>query len=197
MAGQIFRGRLNPFSRMRHYLLVRDPYQRLESFFKDKFRQEPALKLNENDQVQRCQRMFFPYLAINPDEPPPLIRRNLLKVPFDQFIAFLPHVYQLDGHLVPQVRTTKIHLRKRAKFPFLIRKLSEIPIPFRKILKLESADDLAFLQNELSIDLSKKHNNTDKIKLPNPWTPELRAVVNNLYRADFQTFDYDLVLSQK
>jgi len=67
-----------------------------------------------------------------------------------------------------------------------------IELKFDRILKIESLDDLTYLQNNLLIDLSIKHNNTHKVKLPNPWKPSLLTVVNNLYQADFETFNYEM-----
>jgi hypothetical protein len=167
--------------RMPHFLLVRNPYDRLESFYKDKFRQVPATQRLTYDQLQDCQRFFCPFLHIHPDDAPATIREKLLGLSFARFIELLPQVYQCDLHLRPQVMTKLVYYRRR-------------PIASLKIdrtLHMESPDDLRYLQDELGIDLSRKHNSTQTIPLANPWSPELRAIVNKLYRADFQEFGYE------
>ncbi|TGO03178.1 hypothetical protein PN36_11450 [Candidatus Thiomargarita nelsonii] len=182
MAIHTYLNRFTPFHLRCHFLLVRDPYKRLVSFYKDKFRQQPLHKWLTYDELQICQRLFCPYIQINPYSSPADIREKLLSVSFTQFINLLPQVYHLDDHLRPQTRLTMMFFHG-------------IPIgsiKFERILKVESSDDMAYLQDELSIGLSKKYNNTDKILLPNPWSPALRAVVNNLYQADFEAFNYEM-----
>ncbi len=136
-----------------------------------------------DDKLQDCQRIFYPYIQINSHSSPVEIRDKLLRVSFAQFIKLLPQVYHLDGHLHPQTQLTLIYFR-------------HIPIgsmKFDRILKVESSEDMAYLQNELSIDLSIKPNNTDKIQLSKPWSPALLDIVNNLYQADFEAFNYEML----
>jgi hypothetical protein len=166
-----------------HYLVVRDPYRRIESFFKDKFRQTPLMQLNEYAQLQHCQQIFCPFLQIGPHDSPGAIREKLLGLSFAQFVEQLPHVYQLDWHLLPQVMTPKVYYRAWPVAPLII----------TRTLKIESPDDLRYLQDELAIDLSHKHNSTDAIQLEGAWSPNVRAIVNKLYRADFKKFGYKLV----
>ena len=176
-----FLNRFTPFHLRRHFLLVRDPYKRAVSFYKDKFRQVPLDKWLTYDELQSCQRLFCPHIDLTPNDSPAEIRHKLLSVSFAQFINLLPQVYQRDAHLRPQTQLIMIFFRGMP-----------IKLKFDRILKVELADDLAYLQDELSIDLSKRHNSTHKIQLPNPWDPSLLAVVNNLYRADFEAFNYEM-----
>jgi len=164
-----------------HFLIVRDPYTRLESFFKDKFRQDPVVTLRGYDQLQRCHRFFCSYLRIDPADSPMTIREKLLRLSFEQFVHLLPTVYLLDGHLHPQVNIMTIRFRG-----------APIQLKFNRILQIESAADLAYLQDELAIDVSKKINNTNQVAWSPPWHPDLRAVVNDLYKADFATFQYEM-----
>lgn len=164
-------------------MLVRNPYKRLESFYKDKLRQHPLRRLYTDDKLLDCQRIFCPYIQINDHESPTEIRDKLLSVSFPQFIKLLPQVYHLDGHLRPQTKLTLMYFRR-------------VPIgymKFDKILKILSLEDIAYLQNDLSIDLSRKYNDTNKIQLSKPWSPALRHIVNNLYQADFEAFNYEML----
>lgn len=176
-----FLDRFTPFRLRHHFLLVRDPYKRAVSFYKNKFRQVPLHKWVTYDELQNCQRIFGPHIDIAPDQSPAEIRHKLLNVSFAQFINLLPQVYQHDDHLHRQTELMTIFFRG-----------IPIKLKFDRILKVELADDLAYLQDELSIDLCKIHNSTHKIQLPNPWNPSLLAVVNNLYRADFEAFNYEM-----
>jgi len=164
-----------------HFLIVRDPYTRLESFFKDKFRQDPVVTMRAYHELQRCQHFFCAYLQITPTDSPVTIREKLLSLSFDQFVHLLPTVYLQDGHLYPQVWMMTIHFHG-----------APIQLHFDRVLKIEAAADMAYLQNGLAIDLSKKVNDTQQVEWSSPWQPELYAIVNDLYKADFDMFQYEM-----
>lgn len=170
-----------PVPWMGHFLLVRDPYQRLESFYKDKFCQEPTRALRPYAELQHSHRCFGPYLRIDVADAPATIREKLLGLSFAQFIRLLPNVYLLDGHLYPQVNITTLLWCGRSH-----------QLAFDRIFKVESATDLAYLQDGLALDLSQSYNSTQSIALPDPWQPELRTIVNHLYKADFAAFRYEM-----
>lgn len=176
-----WRKRWAPFGTWPHFLLVRNPYQRLESFYKDKFRQDPMHTLRAYTELQRCQRFFCPYLHIEPSDAPITIREKLLSVSFAQFVQLLPEVYLFDEHLHPQVyiMTSRWHC---ISFQF----------KFNRILQVESAHDLAYLQDKLGLDVSQKYNHTEQVVYPTPWPLELCALVNQLYKADFVAFNYEM-----
>ncbi len=168
--------------RMPHFLLVRNPYDRVESFYKDKFRQMPLAQVADYDQLQECQQLFCPLLHIVPNDDPATIREKLLDVSFAQFIELLPQLYQRDWHLRPQVMTKRIYRRGQPIAPIII----------TRTLQVESPADRRYIQDKLRIDLSQKHNSTQTIQLANNWSPALRTTVNQLYRADFQKFGYEM-----
>jgi hypothetical protein len=171
--------RWTPLPWQRHFLLVRDPYQRLESFYKDKFRLEPTLALRTYTELQYCQRLFCPYLQITQESEPALIREKLLSFSFAHFIQLLPELYLADGHLHPQAHISTLRWRGRT-----------IQLQFDRVLKIESAPDLAYVQDALALDLSQTYNSTRQVAWSTPWRPDLRAVVNRLYKADFVAFAY-------
>ena len=178
---QYYLGGPAPAPRLSHFLVVRNPYTRLESFFKDKFRQDPVVRLRTYDQLQRCQRLFCAYLQIVPADSPMTIREKLLSLSFEQFVQLLSTVYLQDGHLHPQIQMTTIRFRGA---PLLLN--------FARVFKLESATDMADLQAKLAIDVSQPINHTHQVKWSSPWQPDLYAVVNELYKADFETFQYEM-----
>ncbi len=80
-----------------HFFVVRNPYTRLESFFRDKFRQDPVTKARAYDELQRCQRFFCAYLQITPTDSPVTIREKLLSLAFDQFVHLVcADVFRID-----------------------------------------------------------------------------------------------------
>lgn len=178
----IFLQRSISFWRFPHFLLVRNPYQRAVSFYKDKFRHAPSVKLYKYDDLQVCQRLFFPYLQIGSQDSPIIIREKLLSLSFAQFITLLPNVYQQDVHLRPQVMTRQIYFRGKPAFPLKI----------DRILKVESTDTLHIMYDQLGLDLSRKYNSTSDVPFTDSWIPRLRTVVNELYQADFEEFGYEM-----
>lgn len=184
MTPLIYLQQLTKFGTLPHYLIVRNPYHRVESFYKDKLRKEFLRHCRPYDQIERCQRVFFPYLQIRPQDSPQEICEKFLGLSFAQFVELLPEIYREDAHFSPQVLTTKLHFQDR---PIL-------PLTFTRILKLEAQDDLHYLEKRLHLNLSQKINSTEKIVLSNPWTLPLRTIVNDLYQADFDRFDYELCL---
>jgi hypothetical protein len=84
------------FGRTPHYLLVRNPYDRVVSFYKDKLLAEPSSKLCSYAELQRCQRLFCPHLQIDPHDSPTTIREKLLSLSSAQFIDLLPDIKRID-----------------------------------------------------------------------------------------------------
>jgi hypothetical protein len=164
-----------------HYLIVRDPYRRLESFFRDKFRKHPAhSRASCAADWQPCQRIFFPLLGVAPGSDGPAIRERLLSLAFPDFVRELARVYRRDHHLLPQVDARFVRMRGAA--------LGWIQ-PTR-ILRMESAPDLAFLAELLERDLDTPENATDDVAVECGWNAELRAIANRIYRWDFRLYRY-------
>ncbi|MGF1498959.1 MAG: sulfotransferase family 2 domain-containing protein [Elainellaceae cyanobacterium] len=166
----------------KHYLIVRNPYHRLISFYKNKFQTNPlkTTTLWSYGKWQYSQRIFFPYLNITRETPATEIKDKLLSVSFDHFIQTLPNVYTLDGHLTPQHQIRFIRHQG----------LSFGQIKFTSVLKMESPQDMDYLGQELYLDLSKKHNQTGTAELNDYFTSSLVRIVNDLYREDFVRYGY-------
>lgn len=167
---------------LKFYLIVRNPYDKIESFFKDKFRQ--SLNHDENNCVwQASQEIFFPYLDIEESMSPETIKNKFKDTSFSNMIAILPEVYLLDGHLQPQY--------KEANLVIILWKFTiQVPIRIKKVFKLESLKDLNMLNKIFGIDTNIKVNITSEVREELMWTKQDLQIVNKLYRKDFKRFKY-------
>jgi hypothetical protein len=168
--------------RKKHFLLTRDPYDRLESFFRDKFRKNilsiPSAKRHN---WQYCQRLFFSTMQIRDENNTEKIREAFLKYSFADFMNYLPNVWRLDGHLAPQYEAH-----------FLASSAGLIKLVFDSYLPVESENTSLFLTAELEIDLSLARNSTKSVTEKINWTPEARAIANKIYREDFVNLNYEI-----
>ena len=146
-----------------HYLLVRNPYDRLESFFKEKLRKcVLQTKADPPYQLKLHQEIFYPYLGIdNLNTSLDDKIKIFLDFSFENYIKTLPEVYLLDQHLKPQ----SYSYRSR----------------------------IIFLSNKLGINTNIRVNATSDLKNEVNWTPVLRTIVNLLYDKDFEELDYKLI----
>jgi len=164
----------------KNYLLVRNPYERLESFYRDKFINHPENAYFTNKYTwQHCQRIFFKELQLSNSNFFE-IRNILINTSFEQFIQILPLKYQQDVHLTPQAYALNINFMR-----------FNIKIRFDKILKIEDEDCMYFLKRNLDIDTSIRENYTKHLKIHTNWDRNLRKIVHTLYKDDFIQFGYE------
>ncbi|MFK7946398.1 MAG: sulfotransferase family 2 domain-containing protein [Saprospiraceae bacterium] len=157
-----------------HYLLVRNPYKRLESCFKDKFRKNLPVKRG-----QTIHRLFYPILGITKNDELQKVHEILLAYTFEDFIKELPSVYNKDPHLYPQFWSSLLgfnRLNWNAKF--------------NKIYKLEHQQDIQDLEQNFKLNLKKTKNSTKKVETNIVWTSEMREIVNKIYKNDFLWYNY-------
>lgn len=164
------------------YLIVRDPYRRLVSFFNDKFRQV-LLDYPDYDEWQQCQRLFFEPLGIAKDASAKDIRQTLLETTFDKVIVLLPRVYTKDRHLTPQVWATKKCFKK-------VGGRLCVKMTYDRVIKMEDTNALNELADELELDLNINVNKTKSRQQPIVWDEKSKAIVAKLYREDFENFEY-------
>ncbi len=150
-----------------NYVIGRNPYTRLESFFRDKLNKS----LNNSQKWTRNQKIFFKPLGLSCKNTHQEKYDALNRLTFEDFIQLLPVVYMKNRHLHPQVKIFK-NLRNVHK------------------LKLESQADLQFMKDELEIDTEIRANKTDQKQFDFEWTREMWDIVNELYSEDFDFFDY-------
>jgi len=167
-------------TRRPHYLLVRNPFRRLESFFKDKFRQHPAqVQPSSDHEWQYSQRLFFPALCLDAAGSFEAVHDRLTRFPFDAFIEFLPQVILHDGHLVPQHHARDVIAQGRS-----------YRLRFERNLKVEAPDDRAFMQRALGLDTTIVGNSTQDVSASISWSSAAQATVRDLYAQDFSIFGY-------
>jgi hypothetical protein len=143
--------------------IVRNPYSRVESFYKDKMIQAMTPMFR-----QSCQK----YLAKVFD------RQRLIdkKISFQEFVLNglgknLVEISKADGHLNPQ-----------SDF---------IPRGIKKFVHIECPEEMEYLSGLIGVDLTEiKSNNTNNVQTDLTWTPEMRKIVKDIYREDFNRFGY-------
>ncbi len=156
--------RLLPY---RKFGLVRDPYDRLVSFYFDKLHKS----LDDSDYFVRSQRIFFPVLGL--EKASPIEKYQALKaIDLNKFIGLLPEVHDKNRHLHPQ--------------HWVFEKLN-----MDKFLPIENEKAQQLMQDELDIDLQIKANVTQKDDIR--WQPESRKMVNEIYKKDFEEYGYEMI----
>lgn len=170
----------------KQYLLVRNPYLRIVSFFKDKFRQVVANHKGKKG-WQHCQKIFFDDLGLEETLHYKIIKSKLLDTSFDEFITLLPHLYHLDSHLEPQYFIEKT----------LADTLGTTSLKLERVYKMECPNHLKEMATTFNLDLSIKKNATNKVNSPINWTKGTQKIINEIYANDFKVFDYDFNLNEK
>lgn len=181
-------------SKLRCSLVVRDPYLRTLSFYKDKFLRADDYRLWMKEQGfvqgwQQSSQLFFPYLGLNPQMDAKEVSEKLSEVSFEQFIGLLPKVYLKDGHLTPQYLATSMSF-----FMLGYRISFRLPLRLERIYKMESKHDLEELAKDFQLDLDAKVNTTEKIDRIITWSPSTLKTVERLYKRDFERFGYKVLV---
>ena len=173
-----------------HYLLVRNPYKKIISFYKDRFYfVSLTQKNNPCSPWQGVQKMIFPYLGIDEKRDS---REQILKkwnISFVDFVSnILPKIYKMNGHLTPQHWI--FYLRKREKGEIIITSTKKHPI-FKnvEIIKIEDREALTKFCEKIGYDVNRKIHNTQKIEDPE-LTPDVIKIINKIYKDDFKIFGY-------
>lgn len=172
--------------KVQYYMLVRDPYDRLESFFKDKLRK--SLLTYENNihfEWQNCQKIILKRLGYDPCALD--ARRRLSRTSFEQFIRMLPFIYKIDAHLHPQYTVLGQYVTKfgiKIKFNF----------NNFEVIKVEDIIELQSKLSAMEIDLSKKINHTEDVFESLEWNSDMRMIVNDIYYKDFISWNYERLL---
>ena len=162
-----------------HYVLVRNPYARLLSFYADKFQAHPPG--DDESSVQGSHRVFFDALGVGGLTTAE--RTSTFRTTgFGQFVELLtPDLIAANVHLVPQSHTLSL-----PRNPFQRRRLARVWRPDR-VLRMES--DLGTL-SALGIDVAVRINATPHADVAEVYNPEAYRRVSALYRDDFDRFGY-------
>lgn len=173
---------LNKFSIGPNYIfLSRDPYSRIESFFKEKLRQKVKMVLDKDNpyQLKRHQEIFYPFFNIDSSYPDSLKVEKLLNIDFNEFIRIIPRVYKIEDHLNLQ---TDNFSRK-----FLNLNLGP---NFSTIVHIEDKEAMSSLASELKLDLSRRNNSSEDVDDILIWNKRSIEIVNDLYQKDFEILGY-------
>ena len=180
------------FSKLRCSIVVRNPYNRIVSFYKDKFLRAEDYRLWMQDQGmemswQKSTQLFFPYLGLTTQMDPKEVSEKISSVTFDKFLEILPKVYMQDGHLTPQYLSGVLSFRL-----FNYRISFRLPVRMERIYKMESEKDMDSLAHDFNLDLKTKINATEKSDNTFYWSPSTRQIADKIYARDFERFGYEV-----
>jgi hypothetical protein len=164
------------------YFIVRNPSERLQSFFRDKFRVHPNSFGVNNFEWQHPQILILKKLGIDLiDKKDPIYKDKLLSIDYSEFINILPEIYLDDSHLIPQHYLLDFFVGK------YLMKLKP-----NKILKIENNADMSFIREKLKINTDKNINFTKEQFVDFSLTREQQDIISKIYYVDFKKFDYKL-----
>lgn len=160
-------------------IIMRNPYSRTVSCFKDKYRKQPTRIHEQNFEWQECHQIVFDRIGISPNFNDDEKAAALLALTFKDFIRILPEIYHLDGHFHPQHWLFRIYWRR----------LSLAKIPHMTILNMEDPEHLASIPK---LNLGIRTNSTRHVSNDFEWDDETREIVRILYKEDFSLGGYSL-----
>ncbi len=172
-------------SKARFYLIVRNPYARLESFYRDKILGARA-NVARKGEWQHSVEILFPYLNVSNNTKESEVADRLESITFKDFIALLPEIYLQDEHLHPQSRLLR-GLFDRFKLT------RNITVQYDRVIKLESDNDRSALASACQLNFEHRINDTAHIKAQLTWDLLSRQIVNDIYSDDFSVFDYPMI----
>jgi hypothetical protein len=158
-------------------IITRDPYTRLESFYKDKL-----IKNVHSDKLQICQKELLNYFS----------RDDFLnkKITFGEFILNALAKGYTDDHITPQYKVLERVNRIQCKNKKITLNRNSLPV---YNIKLERGLDR--LSNILEVDPDRYcSNKTHDINVNIVWTREMRRIVNLLYARDFILLNYSMII---
>jgi len=152
-------------------LLFRNPKARLESFFKNKFRQFPTQK----DGLEHSQEIFLPYFNNSEYQDLTTFFNNY---PYERFVFSLPETHRLDNHLIPQSESFSVSIKKLK---------IKLNIDYHLLYRIDSEEEMNKLKSELRLDL-KITNSTDQIKESFKYTDEMNRIIESIYSEDMDIY---------
>lgn len=182
---------VNPHKKF--YLVVRNPFDRIRSFYKSKFLKAEKnrlwLQANKKGDWEDCTEYFFPYLDLGIKPDPIKVSERLMNTEFQRVLTILPEVYNKDGHMQPQYYSKNISLKMYDS----VLSFFSIPMNFIRIFKMENPDDMKDIEEIFSIDLSSSRNNSSDVADNFSWDQASIETIRNLYEKDFVLFGYDQI----
>jgi len=167
-----------------YIMLVRNPYLRVESYFREKLRQKVRRVFDQENPyiLKRHQEIFYPYIGLKVADSLDRKAEGLLNFSFRDFVLKIPDVCLKEDHLAPQTHN------------FSRRILGiERTMKMNRFVHVENQAEMAWLANHLGLDLSIHVNsslseNDETIR----WDNESMQVVKSVYTRDFEIMGYDM-----
>ena len=172
------------------YFTVRDPYQRVASFYKDKFQQHPAkYSLGSSFRWETPQKIFFPLLGLNNKTSNEEIREALLGTSFEMFIDMLAQCYHLDEHVNPQ------HwILNHPQYRFF--KNLNVHEKQLSVFKIENLSHMSEFSYLTGFDSNVSMNSTKKLNADCSMNNEMLKKINSIYANDFKYYGYKLRITE-
>ncbi|MEM9938491.1 MAG: hypothetical protein AAF768_06555 [Pseudomonadota bacterium] len=168
----------------RSHFVFRDPVSRFLSYFKDKFRQEPARMLAEDrlkpENLQACQRYWLESTDVDVSNVPDACEA-LLSASIGDVINWLPENYTRDGHTMPQLMSLYFDWRG------LNFRLKPVAVYLQ-----DDPEDVAQLAADLKFKIAEKANSTSRYNASVSVTDAERDKIKAIYAADMHLFENSL-----
>ena len=152
--------------------IVRNPYDRIVSCFKDKFRKQPMRINEQNFEWQACHKIMFPFCGISPLDPSDVMAQQFLKMSFAEFLEILPHICRLESHFHPQVFSSSLSIGNSLRIRF----------PFVRVIRMEEKEALTQLPD---VNFSAIINSTTDVPQDFELDEYARSVIRTIYKEDF------------
>lgn len=171
-----------------YIMLVRNPFKRVESYFREKLRQKVRLVFDQPPYVlKRHQTIFYPYLGLTEEDSLQKKHDRLLALDFKSFVRALPDVFAVEDHLAPQTRNFSRSILGKS-----------FTMKMNRYVQIERKSEMEDLARYLGLDLSIRLNSSADINEPIVWDDESVEIIKRIYEDDFTTFGYspsDLTLT--
>jgi hypothetical protein len=161
--------------------LLRNPYDRIFSLFKDKFRIVPARISNQDFKWQPIHHIIFPFIGVGDGMTNEQIAEKILNMSIDDFIDFLPRIYLSEGHLIPQKLTSAFRIKNGFYYPLRINKYLKIEEDKEEIGELLNLNFFTARRNVTNSSIDKFELSEKSIR-----------TINRLYEGDFKLGDYEI-----
>lgn len=159
------------------HFLLRDPELRLQSFFKNKFRQH--IDKQSNSEWEHCQRIFFDQLGVAKSDSTKKIKDVILQFTYQDFILHLKDHYLKDAHLLPQTYKKNLSIGGIS-----------LPIKFKpdRVYLMEIEKDIQSLEQDFNLDLSQRKNRSHSEINQSEISKEMHKIVREVYKSDYDLY---------
>lgn len=165
-----------------YVMLVRNPYFRVESYYREKLNLKVRQVLDVDPYIlKRHQQIFYPVAGIKESDTLETKRDRLLALDFKTYVKTIPSVYEVEDHLAPQTYnfTRRIFGISRT-------------MKMNKYVHIEHTRDMVWAANYFKLDLSIRVNESTSTAVNIEWDRECIEITQRIYQKDFETFGYPM-----